>query len=92
MLLAMQDRIMVTGSEMLPLYNQEDILAKTKKYNEILLRPNSQPFGIFVWEEKLAKCKKKVQSLCTVLELPLYIANENGSLLVIPWRDVFNEI
>lgn len=77
---------------MLPLYNQEDILAKTKEYNEILLRPNSQPFGIFVWKEKLEKCKKKVQSLCTVFEIPLYIANENGSLLVIPWKDVFNEI
>lgn len=92
MLLALDDRLIVTGDEMLPLYNQEDILAKTEKYNEILLRPSSQPFGIFVWKEKLENCKKKVQSLCTVLELPLYIANENGSLLVIPWRDVFNEI
>lgn len=92
MLLDLNDRIMVTGDEMLPLYNQDDILAKTEKYNEILLRPSSQPFGIFVWKEKLENCKKKVQSLCTVLELPLYIANENGSLLVIPWRDVFTEI
>lgn len=92
MLLALNDRLRVTGDEMLPLYNQEDILAKTEKYNEILLRPNSQPFGIFVWKEKLEKCKKKVQSLCTVFEIPLYIANENGSLLVIPWKDVFNEI
>ena len=72
-----------------PLYNLDDVLAKTEKSNEILLRENSKPFGIFVLEDKLENCIRQVYSLSIVYKLPLFILKNDGSLLAIPWQNVF---
>lgn len=85
-------RIKFYPTELRGLYTVEKALVTIEKYNGLLLKPDIKPFGIFVWEERLIENFNTVCSLSTVFKVPLYIAKGNGSLLAIPWQDVFKEI
>ena len=77
--------------DLLSFYNLDELLAKTVKYNEILLKPRTKTYGIFVWEERLGNCFSQVCSLCTVMQLPLFICKKDGNLVVLGWRDIFSQ-
>ena len=84
--------IEATPIDLLPLYDLNELLNSTYDYNELLLKPDAKPYGIFVWEKRLSKCFSQVCSLSTVMQLPLFICKEDGSLIVIDWQDVFEEV
>ena len=81
--------IEATPIDLLPLYDLNELLNSTYDYNELLLKPDAKPYGIFVWERRLSKCFSQVCSLSTVMHIPLFICREDGSLVVINWQDVF---
>ena len=80
-----------TAIDLMPLYDLKEMMDNTYDYNEILLKPETKAYGIFVWEEKLSDCFNQVCSLCTVFRIPLFICKEDGSMVVTDWRDVFNQ-
>lgn len=84
--------IEATPIDLLPLYDLNELLNSTYDYNELLLKPDSEPYGIFVYKERLSECFNQVCSLCTVMQLPLFICREDGSLIVINWQDVFEDV
>ena len=45
--------IEATPIDLLPLYDLNELLNNTYDYNELLLKPDTEPYGIFVWEERL---------------------------------------
>lgn len=79
-------------TDLLPIDNLNKLLNKTIKHNEILLTPDSEPYGIFVYKEQLDKCFSQVCSLCTVMQLPLFISKQDGSMLILPWQNVFEDV
>lgn len=79
-------------TDLLPIDNLNKLLNKTDKHNEILLTPDSEPYGIFVYKEQLDKCFSQVCSLCTVMQLPLFISKQDGSMLILPWQNVFEDV
>lgn len=84
--------IEATPIDLLPLYDLNELLNSTYDYNELLLKPDAKPYGIFVWEKRLSKCFSQVCSLSTVMHIPLFICREDGSLVVINWQDVFEDV
>lgn len=84
--------IEATPIDLLPLYDLNELLNSTYDYNELLLKPDAKPYGIFVWERRLSKCFSQVCSLSTVMHIPLFICREDGSLVVINWQDVFEDV
>lgn len=75
--------IEATPIDLLPLYDLNELLNSTYDYNELLLKPDAKPYGIFVWEKRLSKCFSQVCSLSTVMHIPLFICRQDGSLLII---------
>ena len=90
-LLSVIQGIEASPIDLRPLYKFDELLEKTIKYNEILLKPETKPYGIFVYEEKLGDCFNQACSLCTIFRIPLFICRKDGSMVVIDWRDVFNQ-
>lgn len=87
------DRIIeATPIDLLPLYDLNELLNSTYDYNELLLKPDAKPYGIFVWEKRLSKCFSQVCSLSTVMHIPLFICRQDGSLLIINWQNVFEDV
>lgn len=84
--------IEATPIDLLPLYDLNELLNSTYDYNELLLKPDAKPYGIFVWEKRLSKCFSQVCSLSTVMHIPLFICRQDGSLLIINWRNVFEDV
>lgn len=84
--------IEATPIDLLPLYDLNELLNSTYEYNELLIRPDAKPYGIFVWKERLSECFNQVCSLSTVMHLPLFICREDGSLIVIAWQNVFEDV
>lgn len=84
--------IEATPIDLLPLYDLNELLNSTYDYNELLLKPDSEPYGIFVWEKRLSKCFNQVCSLSTVMHIPLFICRQDGSLLIINWQNVFEDV
>lgn len=84
--------IEATPIDLLPLYDLNELLNSTYDYNEILLKPDAKPYGIFVWERRLSKCFSQVCSLSTVMHIPLFICRQDGSLLIINWQNVFEDV
>lgn len=84
--------IEATPIDLLPLYNLNELLNSTYDYNELLLKPDAKPYGIFVWEKRLSKCFSQVCSLSTVMHIPLFICRQDGSLLIINWQNVFEDV
>ena len=84
--------IEATPIDLLPLYDLNELLNSTYDYNELLLKPDAKPYGIFVWEKRLSKCFSQVCSLSTVMHIPLFICRQDGSLLIINWQDVFEDV
>lgn len=84
--------IEATPIDLLPLYDLNELLNNTYDYNELLLKPDAKPYGIFVWEERLDKCFSQVCSLSTVMRIPLFICKQNGSMVIINWQNVFKEV
>ena len=84
--------IEATPIDLLPLYDLNELLNSTYDYNELLLKPDAKPYGIFVWEERLSESFNQVCSLSTVMHIPLFICREDGSLVVINWQDVFEDV
>lgn len=78
--------------DLLPLYDLNELLNSTYDYNELLLKPDAKPYGIFVWEKRLSKCFSQVCSLSTVMHIPLFICRQDGSLLIINWQNVFEDV
>lgn len=91
-LLSVIQGIQASPIDLSPLYNFDELLAKTEKYNEVLLKPQIKPYGIFVWEDELKDNFIQVCSLSTVMQLPLFICREDGSLVVINWQGIFEDI
>lgn len=81
-----------TPIDLLPLYDLNELLNSTYDYNELLLKPDAKPYGIFVWEKRLSKCFSQVCSLSTVMYIPLFICRQDGSLLIINWQNVFEDV
>ena len=52
--------IEATPIDLLPLYDLNELLNSTYDYNELLLKPDAKPYGIFVWEKRLSKCFSQV--------------------------------
>lgn len=84
--------IEATPIDLLPLYDLNELLNSTYDYNEFLLKPDAKPYGIFVWEKRLSKCFSQVCSLSTVMHIPLFICRQDGSLLIINWQNVFEDV
>lgn len=84
--------IEATPIDLLPLYDLNELLNSTYDYNELLLKPDAKPYGIFVWEKRLSKCFSQVCSLSTVMHIPLFICRQDGSLLIINWQNVFENV
>lgn len=84
--------IEATPIDLLPLYDLNELLNSTYDYNELLLKPDAKPYGIFVWEKRLSKCFSQVCSLSTVMHIPLFICRQDGSLLLINWQNVFEDV
>lgn len=84
--------IEATPIDLLPLYDLNELLNSTYDYNELLLKPDAKPYGIFVWEKRLSKCFIQVCSLSTVMHIPLFICRQDGSLLIINWQNVFEDV
>lgn len=84
--------IEATPIDLLPLYDLNELLNNTYDYNELLLKPDAKPYGIFVWEERLSERFSQVCSLCTVMQLPLFISKQDGSMLILPWQNVFEDV
>lgn len=84
--------IEATPIDLLPLYDLNELLNSTYDYNELLLKPDAKPYGIFVWEKRLSKCFSQVCSLSTVMHIPLFICKQDGSLLIINWQNVFEDV
>lgn len=84
--------IEATPIDLLPLYDLNELLNSTYDYNELLLKPDAKPYGIFVWEKRLSKCFSQVRSLSTVMHIPLFICRQDGSLLIINWQNVFEDV
>lgn len=84
--------IEATPIDLLPLYDLNELLNNTYDYNELLLKPDAKPYGIFVWEKRLSKCFSQVCSLSTVMHIPLFICRQDGSLLIINWQNVFEDV
>ena len=84
--------IEATLIDLLPLYDLNELLNSTYDYNELLLKPDAKPYGIFVWEKRLSKCFSQVCSLSTVMHIPLFICRQDGSLLIINWQNVFEDV
>ena len=84
--------IEATPIDLLPLYDLNELLNNTYDYNELLLKPDAKPYGIFVWEKRLSKCFSQVCSLSTVMSIPLFICKQNGSMVIINWQNVFKEV
>ena len=84
--------IEATPIDLLPLYDLNELLNSTYDYNELLLKPDAKPYGIFVWEKRLSKCFGQVCSLSTVMHIPLFICRQDGSLLIINWQNVFEDV
>lgn len=84
--------IEATPIDLLPLYDLNELLNSTYDYNELLLKPDAKPYGIFVWEKRLSKCFRQVCSLSTVMHIPLFICRQDGSLLIINWQNVFEDV
>ena len=84
--------IEATPIDLLPLYDLNELLNSTYDYNELLLKPDAKPYGIFVWEKRLSKCFSQVCSLSTVMHIPLFICRQDGSLLIINWQKVFEDV
>lgn len=84
--------IEATPIDLLPLYDLNELLNSTYDYNELLLKPDVKPYGIFVWEKRLSKCFSQVCSLSTVMHIPLFICRQDGSLLIINWQNVFEDV
>lgn len=84
--------IEATPIDLLPLYYLNELLNSTYDYNELLLKPDAKPYGIFVWEKRLSKCFSQVCSLSTVMHIPLFICRQDGSLLIINWQNVFEDV
>lgn len=53
---------------------------------------DAKPYGIFVYKERLSKCFSQVCSLSTVMHIPLFICRQDGSLLIINWQNVFEDV
>lgn len=84
--------IEATPIDLLPLYDLNELLNSTYDYNELLLKPDAKPYGIFVWEKRLSQCFSQVCSLSTVMHIPLFICRQDGSLLIINWQNVFEDV
>ena len=84
--------IEATPIDLLPLYDLNELLNSIYDYNELLLKPDAKPYGIFVWEKRLSKCFSQVCSLSTVMHIPLFICRQDGSLLIINWQNVFEDV
>ena len=84
--------IEATPIDLLPLYDLNELLNNTYDYNELLLKPDAKPYGIFVYKERLSKCFSQVCSLSTVMHIPLFICRQDGSLLIINWQNVFEDV
>lgn len=84
--------IEATPIDLLPLYDLNELLNSTYDYNELLLKPDAKPYDIFVWEKRLSKCFSQVCSLSTVMHIPLFICRQDGSLLIINWQNVFEDV
>lgn len=88
--------IEATPIDLLPLYDLNELLNNTYDYNELLLKPDAKPYGIFVWEERLEERLderfSQVCSLSTVMRIPLFICKQNGSMVIINWQNVFKEV
>lgn len=84
--------IEATPIDLLPLYDLNELLNSTYDYNELLLKPDAKPYGIFVWEKRLSKCFSQVCSLSIVMHIPLFICRQDGSLLIINWQNVFEDV
>lgn len=84
--------IEATPIDLLPLYDLNELLNSTYDYNELLLKSDAKPYGIFVWEKRLSKCFGQVCSLSTVMHIPLFICRQDGSLLIINWQNVFEDV
>lgn len=84
--------IEATPIDLLPLYDLNELLNSTYDYNELLLKPDAKPYGIFVYKERLSECFSQVCSLSTVMQLPLFICRQDGSLLIINCQNVFEDV
>lgn len=84
--------IEATPIDLLPLYDLNELLNSTYEYNELLIKPDAKPYGIFVWKERLNEYFSQVCSLSTVMHLPLFICREDGNLIVINWQNVFEDV
>lgn len=76
--------IEATPIDLLPLYDLNELLNSTYDYNELLLKPDAKPYGIFVWEKRLSKCFSQVCSLSTVMHIPLFICRQEVKIIVVP--------
>lgn len=71
-----------------PIYDLDEFQEKTVIYNEIVLSATAEPYGIFVFREKLYEVLPEVFSLTIAMQLPLFICNQNGSLDCIPCNKI----
>ena len=80
--------IEATPIDLLPLYDLNELLNSTYDYNELLLKPDAKPYGIFVYRDKLYEVLPEVFSLAISMQLPLFICNQDGSLDRMPCNKI----
>lgn len=75
-----------------PLYDFSEFKKKTMKYNEILLREGTVPFGIFIFQEATTESFITAATACISNSLPLFVCREDGSLDYFTSKDIFKHL
>ena len=75
-----------------PIYDFSEFKHETMKYNEILLREGTVPFGIFIFREATIESFISAATACVSNSLPLFVCREDGSLDYFTTKDVFDSL
>lgn len=74
------------------MYDFETFKKETIKYNEILIKEGSVPYGMFIFREAIDIHGASVMSYCISHDLPLFICNIDGSLHYIPSEELYKRL
>ena len=62
-----------------------DLMERTKTYNEVVLRGDTEPIGIFAMQSALENKADELYTACRVMDLPLVVLNPETGLSSQHW-------
>lgn len=67
--------------DFLPVYPAEELLEKTRDYNEVILRGSAEPIAVFVLKTADASTLKLAACAAYVRDIPVVIFNEDDCII-----------